>query len=259
MIDPHWILEDLSPRTWRNLGRFIDPGLYIRAVRPGERGLFVLHDGGRVLRIVDSALGVRRDLAIDSAAEPHVLADELYSEGHWQRVHVIDRRHLAAVARQAQATPRRDLTLDQYYLLVHQLLWDGGDGYVCAPAHSGRWNGWSYADVVSFVGRLPAATTLALGVLDGEILAIGLILELRDAMIGRVTTFEALDLPVGEPRISNASLERLWDALGQRFAPPAGVLLCTQAIFDAWIAEGGKAGVLEAAVAEHQAAWRLLV
>jgi hypothetical protein len=38
MIDPHWILEDLDPHTWRNLGRFIDPGLYIRAARPDERG-----------------------------------------------------------------------------------------------------------------------------------------------------------------------------------------------------------------------------
>jgi hypothetical protein len=258
MIDPHWILEDLNPRTWRSLGRFIDPGLYIRAGRPDERGLFVLHDGGRILRIVDSELGVRRDLSIDSAAEPHVLADELYSEGHWQRVHVIDRRHLAAVARQAQATPRRDLTLDQYYLLVHQLLWDGGDGYVCAPAHNGRWNGWSYANIASFVSRLPPAATLSLGVLDGEQLVIGLILELRDGMIRRVTTFEALDLQAGEPTISDASLERLWAALDQRFAPPAGVLLCTQATFDAWIAEGGAVGVLEAAAVENQAAWRLL-
>jgi hypothetical protein len=258
MIDPHWILEDLNPRTWRNLGRFIDPGLYIRAAQPGERGLFILHDGGRILRIVDSELGVRRDLAIDSVAEPHVLAAELYSEGHWQRVHVIDRRHLAAVARQAQATPHRDLTLDQYYLLVHQLLWNGSEGYVCAPAHSGRWNGWSYAELVSFVRRLPAAATLALGVLDGEQLMIGLILELRDGMIRRVTTFEALDLPVGEPMISDASLEQLWAALGQRFAPPAGVLLCTQATFDTWIAEGGTIGVLEAAAVENQAAWRLL-
>jgi hypothetical protein len=257
MIDPHWILEDLDPHTWRNLGRFIDPGLYIRAAQPEERGLFVLHDGGRVLRIVDTAIGVRRDLAIDSVAEPHALADELYSEGHWQRVHVIDRRHLAAVARQAQATPRRDLTLDQYYVLVHQLLWNGGAGYVCAPAYDGRWNGWSYDKLVAFVKRLPAAATLALGVLDGGRLAIGLILELREGLIRRVTTFEALDLPSGEPSISDASLEWLWNALGQRFAPPAGLLLCTQAVFDAWIAEGGATAILGTAAAENQARWRL--
>jgi hypothetical protein len=258
MIDPHWILEDLDPYTWRNLGRFIDPGLYIRAAQPDERGLFILHDGGRVLRVVDSALGVRRDLAIDSAAEPHALAEELHSEGHWQRVHVIDRRHLAAVARQAQATPRRDLTLDQYYRLVYQLLWDGGEGYVCAPRHDGRWNGWSYDNLVAFAKQLPAAATLALGVLGDERLAIGLILELREGMIRRVTTFEALDLPSGELTISDASLELLWDALSQRFAPPAGVLLCTQAVFDAWIAEEDKAAVLQTAAEAGQARWRLL-
>ncbi|HET9220951.1 MAG TPA: hypothetical protein VFO07_00520 [Roseiflexaceae bacterium] len=258
MIDPHWILEDLDPRTWRNLGRFINPGLYIQAAQPGERGLFILHDGGRVIRIVDTALGVRRDLGIYSVAEPQALAAELHSEGNWERVHVIDRRHLAAVARQAQATARRDLTLDQYYLLVYQLLWDGGGGYVCEPADHRRWNGWSYDDLLSFVGRLPAVATLALGVVDDGEVAIGLILELRDGMIRRVTTFEALDLPPGEPTISGESLERLWAALAQRFAPPAGVLLCTQSTFEAWIAQGGTIAVLEAAAAENQAVWRLL-
>jgi hypothetical protein len=182
----------------------------------------------------------------------------LHARGEWQRVHVIDRPHLAAVARQAQATPHRELTLDQYYRLVYQLLWDGGDGYVCAPPHNGRWNGWSYDDLAGFAGRLPAAATLAIGVLDGEKLEIGLILELREGLIRRVTTFEALDLPPGEPAISDASLERLWEALGRRFAPPAGVLLCTQAVFDAWIAEEGKAGVLRAAAEADQARWRLL-
>jgi hypothetical protein len=53
-------------------------------------------------------------------------------------------------------------------------------------------------------------------------------------------------------------LELLWDALSQRFAPPAGVLLCTQAIFDAWIAAEHKADVLRAAATENQARWRLL-
>ena len=259
MIDPHWILEDLDPRTWRNLGRFIDPSLYVRAGQPGERGLFVLHDGGRVLRVVDSALGVRRDLAIDGGERPLALAERLHVSGEWQRVHVIDRRHLAAVARQAQAAPRRDLTLDQYYRLVYQLLWDGGEGYVCAPPRDDRWNGWSYAGLVDFVGRLPAAATLALGVLDGERLAIGLILELRDGLIRRVTTFEALELPAGELAISDASLEQLWDALGRRFAPPAGLLLCTQAAFDAWIVAEVKADALRAAAQQGQARWRLLV
>ena len=37
MIDPHWQLVDLDPRTWRNIGRFINPGLYIRAGNPASK------------------------------------------------------------------------------------------------------------------------------------------------------------------------------------------------------------------------------
>src|SRR5689334_11907713 len=129
MIDPHWSLVDLDPRTWRNLGRLIEPGQYVSAAQPGERGLFVLHDGARILRVVDSERGVRRDLTLSLERGPAALAHELHARGEWQRVHVIDRRHLANVARLAQATSRRELTLDQYYHLVYSLLWDAAGGY----------------------------------------------------------------------------------------------------------------------------------
>src|SRR5262249_24581214 len=146
----------------------------------------------------------------------------------------------ASVAREAQATPRRELTLDTYYRLVYHLLWNGSGGYVSVPPHPGDWHGWTYEAIASFVGQLPSAATLALGVLEGPELAIGLIAELQAGMIRRVTTFEALGLEPGAAQVSTAFLERLWAALEQRFAPPAGVLLCTQPAFDAWISGTDK-------------------
>lgn len=185
MIDPHWSVVDLDPVTWRNLGRFIEPAQYVRAAQPGEHGLFVLHDAGRVLRVVNTRMGIRRDLVPARIGDPQALARELHAHGEWQRVHVIDRQHLARVAQRAQATPRRELTLDQYYRLVYQLVWDGSAGYVSIPPHPGHWNGWTYADVTSFIALLPDPATIALGVLDGEALAIGLILDVRGGLIGR--------------------------------------------------------------------------
>jgi hypothetical protein len=263
MIDPHWSLVDLDPRTWRAIGRFFDPGNYIRAAQPDEHGLFVLHNGERVLRVVDTQSGVRRDLALDGVGDPHALADRLHAHGEWQRVHVIDQRHLADVARQAQAAPRRDLTLDQYYHLVYRLLWAEDGGYVCVPARPASWNGWTYTGIQAFVAGLPDAATLALGVLEGAELAIGLILELRGGLIRTVTTFEALDNPApGE--VSIESLDQLWALLERRSAtagapPPAGVLLCTQAAFDAWLAADDKRAALERASAGGAAYWRLLL
>ena len=154
MIDPHWSVIDLDPRTWRAIGGFFDPGQYIRAAQPGEHGLFVLHDGGRVMRVVDTVRGLRRDLALSRVDDPHELAGLLYSQGEWEKVHIIDKRHLASVANQAQENPRRDLTLDQYYHLVYSLVWDGSDGYVCVPARSGAWQGWTY-QMQAFVASCP--------------------------------------------------------------------------------------------------------
>jgi hypothetical protein len=261
MIDPHWSLVDLDPRTWRNLGHLIEPGRYISAAQPGEHGLFVLHDGQQILRAVDSNSGVRRDLAISLDGGPAALARELHARGEWQRVHVIDRRHLANVARLAQATPRRELTLDQYYHLVHRLLWDKTDGYVSLPAHPGHWNNWTYAGIKAFVSQLPDPATVALGVLDGATTEIGLILDLRGGLIRVVTTFETFGLPAPAFDLSAEAFERLWALLEGRAAQgaprPAAALLCSQTIFERWIEGANKLEVLQAAAGHGQAFWRL--
>jgi hypothetical protein len=257
MIDPQWSVVDLDPRTWRNIGKYFDPGQYIRAAQPNEHGLFVLHEDGRLLRTVDNLRGVRRDLVIPDCKAPQELARRLFGQGEWDRVHVINKRHLADVARRAQATPRRELTLDGYYHLVYRLLWDDSDGYVCVPPHPGHWHGWTYTGVRQFVDQLPAAATLALGVFDDEAVSISLILELRDGMIRRVTTFEGLELPPSDPRLSAKFLDQLWSCLEAESAPPAGVLLCSASAFNAWIAADDKAAFLQRVSQEGAAHWRL--
>jgi hypothetical protein len=261
MIDPHWSLVDLDPRTWRNIGHLIEPGRYISAAQPGEHGLFVLHDGARILRVVDSATGVRRDLELSLDRGPAALAREVFARGEWQRVHVIDRRHLAHVARLAQSTPQRELTLDQYFHMVHNLIWDDGDGYVSLPPHPGHWHGWTYTGIKAFVERLPDPATVALGVLDGAATEIGLIFDLRGGMVRTLTTFETFGLPAPTFALTAESFERLWALLERRAAQsapmPAAALLCSRAAFDAWLAGEDKLGALEQAAQRGQAFWRL--
>lgn len=262
MIDPHWSLVDLDPVTWRAIGHFFHPGQYTRATQPGEHGLFVLHDGSRVLRVVDTAAGVRRDLGLDGVGDPHALAARLYAQGEWQRVHVINKRHLAAVAQAAQEHPRRDLTLDQYYHLVYHLIWDAPDGYVSVPARSGNWQGWTYDHVRRFVATLPDPATVALAVFDGSLLRIGLVLDLRGGLIRTVTTFETFGFPAPTFDLSAAALAHLWDLLDARSReqgtpPPAAALLCSQAAFDAWLTGGGQPAVLADLAARGEVFWRL--
>lgn len=258
MIDPHWQVVDLDPHTWRHLGRFFDPGQYIRAAQPGEHGIFILHDDGTLLRIYDSNIGTRNDLNISRVEQPQALAQQLYEHGEWQRVHIINKRHLAYVAYQAQARPQRSLHLDEYYQHVYQLLWEHQNGYVCMPPHSGHWHGWTMSKLQHFVSKLPEIATLALGVFEGDTLNIGLILELHQGVIKRVTTFEALPLFQTDLALSPELLELLQQQLAQHFVPAAGILLCTQEVFENWVSAEDKYAVLFESREQGKALWYLI-
>lgn len=256
MIDPHWQVIDLDPLTWRNLGPFFAPHGYIRAAQPGEHGLFILHDHGQLLKVVDTQASSIPAGIPTQISDPAALARELHGRGEWQRVHIIDRRHLAWVARQAQATPRRDLTLDAYYHLVYTLVWGSSSGYVCEPPHPGNWHGWTYTQIRHFIAELPSPATLALGVYAENTLSIGLILVCQGGMIRRVTTFEALTWAVPHPGPTQQTLTALCAALEAQFAPPAAVLLCTEAAFAGWLAAADKAAYLVEARASASAIWQ---
>jgi hypothetical protein len=257
MIDPHWDVVDLDPVTWRNLGRFIDVPQYVRAAQPGEHGLFIVHDRGHVLKIFDTDRHARSSVKINRVADARALAKELHSHGQWDRVHIIDQQHLARVGYLAGASANRSLHLDGYYQLVHDLIWDGGDGYVAEPPKPGHWNHWTMSRLEQFVSRLPKSATIALGVFDGERLTIGLVLEFKRGAIVRVTTFEAPALQPIAPRLSTDFLDQLWQQLSN-IAPPAAVLLCTQAVFDEWITTPDKVAFIFEAVQQGTALVRLV-
>lgn len=233
MIDPNWVLEDLDPRTWRNIGRFFMPSQYIAAAQPGEHALFVLHEGGARPRVVDDQTGPRTDIKIERVDDPRALALELHERAEWDRVHVIDRRHLRHVAREAQASPRRELTMDAYYHLVYELIWDGSDGYVTVPERPRPRFGWTYTDLRRMAAALPSPCTVGLCVLDGADVLIGLVLRFDNGRVTRVTTLEGL--PPLAPVLSREFFEAFRLAMADAVAPPAAALVCTPDVFEAWL------------------------
>jgi hypothetical protein len=256
MIDPYWDVVDLDPVTWRNIGRFISVPQYVRAAQPGEHGLFIVHDQGRVLKIFDTDRSVHSSVKINRVGDARALAKELHGHGQWDRVHIIDQQHLARVGYLAGASANRSLHLDGYYQLVYDLIWDGGDGYVTEPPKPDHWNHWTMSQLEQFVSRLPKSASIALGVFEGERLNIGLVLEFKSGNIVRVTTFEAPALQPINPQLSPDFLDQLWRQLGN-IAPPAAVLLCTQAVFDKWITTDDKIAHLMRAVQDSMAWLRL--
>jgi hypothetical protein len=243
--------------TWRHIGRFIDVPQYVRAAQPGEHGLFIVHDNGRVLKVVDTDRSARSSVKIDRVVNARALAKELAARGQWDRVHIINERHLARVGRVAGASANRSLQLDGYYQLVYDLIWDGSDGYVAEPPRPDHWNHWTMSQLEQFVSRLPRSSSIALGVFDGERLNIGLVLEFWQGNIVRVTTLEAPALQPIAPQLSRDFLDQLWQQL-DNIAPPAAVLLCSQTIFDEWITTPDKVSFILNAVQNGDAWLRLM-
>jgi hypothetical protein len=242
--------------TWRQIGRFFEPGQYLRAAQPDEHALFVLHERCTVLRCVDSQTGVRRDLSLRQIPDPQATARRLYESGQWQRVHVIEKAHLARVAQLAQQMSTRAQTLDQYYHHLYHLLWDNGSGYVSIPAHPGHWHGWTYAQICTCIQQLPdSPASLALGVFEKDCWIIGLVLVCARGQIRKITTFEALDAQCLAGGLTEATLTSLAQQLAAVLAPAAGLLLCTPEVFAAWIQQEEKLEVLLNARRQHQAYW----
>ena len=222
MIDPNWNVSDLDPVTWRNLGPFIGVAQYMQAlpVAPEAPELFVLHDQGRVLKIHATHTDQKPEVNLTQIDDPQETARTLFATEQWGRVHVVDKQHLANVARAAQQIENRALTLDAYYHRVFTQMWQAPAGYVCQPPRPATWNGWTYADAQAFVHGLPDPATVALGVLENGAIYIGLILEIQGKLIRTVTTFEALTLPQPLP-LTEAGLGLLTQAINAKFAPVA--------------------------------------
>ena len=258
MIDPNWQLVDLDPYTWRAIGKFIDPGMYIRAGSPDENGLFVIHDGGTVLSVVETAGTRRPDLGLERIEQSYLTAQGLFDSGEWDRVHVIDRQHLQSVSTEAQQSSNRSLELDAYYRHVFQLVWGNAEGYAVVPEHPRSWNGWTYQRIVEFVNQLQSPASLALGVIaeDGS-LAIGLLGEVSEGSFRKVTTFESLPFGPSDMSVDEGFLDRIWSHLLETDFPPAAVLLCTESVFDRWVNGADKARTIEDAIESGTAALRL--
>ena len=135
------------------------------------------------------------------------------------------------------AIQHQNLHLDEYYHLIYRLIWDDNEGYVCVPPKPDDWNGWRLGNIKTFLSNISVDSTLALGVLEQGRLEIGLIRQIHEGMIDRVTTFEALELTQDTLQVGSKLLEIIWQQLGQKFASPAAVLLCTPAVFEAGLTE----------------------
>jgi hypothetical protein len=71
-------------------------------------------------------------------------------------------------------------------------------------------------------------------------------------LIRRVTTFEALPVPRDAASVSPSYTDSIWTAMNA-IAPPAVLMICTPAAFEAWLTGLDKQAAIDAAVANGDA------
>jgi len=90
-----------------------------------------------------------------------------------------------------------------------------------------------------------SAATMALVVLEGRRVYLGLIMELQAGAIRKATDLNSLpiELPLS---LSAESFERLWHTLSQSLQLPAAALLCDRATFEGLVNATNKLSYLAA-------------
>lgn len=92
-------------------------------------------------------------------------------------------------------------------------------------------------------GHARPSVTLALGVLAGRRIVVGLVMEWADETVRRVTTFD--NLPLDSPlALSAESFERMWRATAG--VKPAAALLCDRTTFEGLLRADSKLNYLGA-------------
>lgn len=255
MIWEHWEVVDLDPRTWRNLGALFNPANFLTHARPGERILSILHERGRVLKVYDTARGVRNDLNLETIEDAPRTAKQLYeSEQGMARVQIFDKRSLVAFADAAQRNLHPEWDLDEHYRFLWGLAENDPEGICYYPPRPSHWNHFTYEQVRHFIEEVvPSPSTLVLVVFEGDEIYISLILGVRDRKVKLVSTLDALvSLGIG-PQVSMADRERILEGVAQRFGRPSFSLFIQRAAFEAWLKAEDKGAVLRQAIAKGMA------
>lgn len=99
-------------------------------------------------------------------------------------------------------------------------------------------------DARARISRRACSTRPVLTLVD----QIGLIADISEGLIRKVTTFYAFPPKQRPSDVSAATLDVIWNGLETRFHPPAVAMLCTEDVFDRWITQPEKEKTIQNAI-----------
>jgi hypothetical protein len=195
-------MADIDVNHWRNL-----QVLLLESAKQ-KRRIILIHEDGKLLKFVHSH---REDIvrSVDRVDQPREVAEKVYraNPGKADFVAVFERRAFDRYFGRIQDTWNPDEDLDEYVHRMYAMIDEYPDGIVTYPGPASavlglQWRlGASYEEVKAAVGQLPAESTAAFGVFEGNTLWTTLILGFdKDRRAKVVTTVDPSQLAFAATR-----------------------------------------------------------
>ena len=227
------LVEDLDLDHWKRLS---DLAMF----HWRQRRLFVLHEGGKVIRAYDTALGEQAAPG-ESVGDAQALAERLLAEGRpggLEAVWVLDPEAYHAAIGAAERALDPSQGIDAYLATEWAARFkEGACAY--APKSDFLFYGLPWDRLARFAQRmLPPSCTYVLGVFDGDALWASCFAQLQDGMIVGLSTSAALDPDDVKDVVGRDQHPFLLAAVANRYRRPAFGWFCQRGDFEAYMLAG---------------------
>ncbi len=248
MLSPTALISDLNPVQWRRLTE-------LAYGRPNRR-LFLIHEGGRPVKLYDSEGGAL-PTPTEPVGDPQAAADRLLaSHPGVSSAWVVDPEPFRKALAEVQAATSLDQNLDDYVLME----WERRreiQGFAMAPQGELLWHSLPLKRLKSFVEKmLPSTCSFVLAVFDGEALWASAIVQFQDKKIVAIQTTDALDQADLKDVVGRDQHPFLLSMVANTFRRPAFGWFVERPVFEAWMKAPdmeGKDEVFQRAIMENKA------
>lgn len=227
MLHADPLMLDIDVNHWRNL-----QSILLDSAK-GRRRIVVIHEDGEVLKLAHSqrlpVVGT-----VERVEDPHAVAEMLYRDNAAiaDFVAVFERNAFNQYFGRSQATWSPDEDLDEFVHRMYEMIDDYPDGIVTYPGPARhvlglQWRlGASHSQVTNAVKTLvPPASTVLLGIFEGDDLWATLVLGFDEQLRARVVTTVDMSAVTVQPGREAMAKEAV--AWVNRCYPPCAIALFT--------------------------------
>jgi len=229
MISKDISIVDLDPYTWRNLGEVTN------MIFPHKNTVYVLHDKGEIINILDSKNGILNAIEFNLKEQETSVKDIFNKYEHVEEVRVFNKSSLINYYSAIQVTDFRDLDTDEYISFTLNLL-NNFKGIDTFKRGNSKMN--IYDCLRNYVNnRLPEDCLVTIIIFDIEEIYFNVILGFKKHKLELITTLDNPQTEGLKTSISINSGDECSKFLEKKFGVPVKCIFIGKLDFCKFISE----------------------